>query len=127
MSYQPAHVSQPAGSPRGQVVKANTTARSVWSFPRVRRCPAGSSEQPLKPTSEDEVLQCLNLVYILLKQLLEGLVTAVPFSSVTIALQILGMFFSKADLLRGNKVRTRSVASSVAEESLELLAHSSLL
>ncbi|KAM9602985.1 uncharacterized protein ACIBXB_002521 [Morphnus guianensis] len=65
--------------------------------------PSGSSKPSLKPTHEEEVLQCLNLVYILLRHVLERLVKPVSFSSVMIMLRMLGMFAGKADLLRANK------------------------
>ncbi|XP_072704248.1 E3 ubiquitin-protein ligase rnf213-alpha-like isoform X2 [Ciconia boyciana] len=66
-------------------------------------CPSGSSKELLKPTDEDEVLQCLNVVYVLLKYFLDKLMRSVSFSSVMIMLRILGMFVGKVDLLQANK------------------------
>lgn len=65
------------------------------------RCPLGSSEEPLEPTAEHEVLQCLNLVFMLLQHFLEQIK---PLPSVQILLRILGMFVGKEDLLQANKV-----------------------
>ncbi|KAM6032909.1 E3 ubiquitin-protein ligase rnf213-alpha-like isoform 2-T2 [Chlamydotis macqueenii] len=65
--------------------------------------PAGSSKKPLKPVNEHEVLQCLNLVYILLKHFVEEWMKSVSFSSVMLTLRILGMFVGKADWLQANK------------------------
>ncbi|KAM6107493.1 LOW QUALITY PROTEIN: E3 ubiquitin-protein ligase rnf213-alpha-like, partial [Phoenicopterus ruber ruber] len=65
-------------------------------------CPSGSSKPPLKPMNEHDILQCLNLVYILLKHLLEEM-TWVSFSSLMLMLRILGMFVSKVGLLQANK------------------------
>lgn len=61
----------------------------------------GSSEEPLEPTAEHEVLQCLNLVFMLLQHFLEQIK---PLPSVQILLRILGMFVGKEDLLQANKV-----------------------
>lgn len=77
----------------------------------IPRCPSDSSKPSLKPTLEQEVLQYLNLVYVLLQHVLERAVKPESFSSVMIMLRMLGMFASKADLLQANKVRTRLVAS----------------
>ncbi|XP_075580950.1 E3 ubiquitin-protein ligase rnf213-alpha-like [Pelecanus crispus] len=66
-------------------------------------CPLASSKQHLKPTKEHEVLQCLNLVYVVFKLILEELTELVSFSSMMLMLQTLGMFVSKADLLQANK------------------------
>ncbi|KAM9258624.1 E3 ubiquitin-protein ligase rnf213-alpha-like [Morus bassanus] len=66
-------------------------------------CPSGSSTQLLKPMDEHEVLQSLNMVYILFKHFLKQLVKSVSFSSMMKMLQILGMFVSKEDLLQVNK------------------------
>ncbi|XP_063178349.1 E3 ubiquitin-protein ligase rnf213-alpha-like isoform X3 [Chroicocephalus ridibundus] len=66
-------------------------------------CPLGSSKQPLKTTNEDEILQCLNFVYVLLKRFLVEPTKSVSFSSMMIMLQLLGMFVSKEDLLQANK------------------------
>ncbi|XP_009322556.1 PREDICTED: uncharacterized protein LOC103917173 [Pygoscelis adeliae] len=78
------------------------TRMDSW-FKDFRRCPSGSSKQPLKPMNEHEVLQCLNLVYLLLKRFLEEPMKSVSLSSMMITLRILGMFVSKEDLLQGNK------------------------
>ncbi|XP_009867566.1 PREDICTED: E3 ubiquitin-protein ligase RNF213-like, partial [Apaloderma vittatum] len=64
--------------------------------------PSGSSAQPLNPT-EDEVMQCLNMVCPLLKHLLEKQTEWLSFSSMMIMLRILGLFFDKRDLLQKNK------------------------
>ncbi|XP_009695289.1 PREDICTED: E3 ubiquitin-protein ligase RNF213-like [Cariama cristata] len=66
-------------------------------------CPPGSSRQQLKPTNEHEVLQCLNLVYILLEILLKELMKPLSFSSMMIMLRILGIFVSKEDVLQANE------------------------
>ncbi|XP_042653147.1 E3 ubiquitin-protein ligase rnf213-alpha-like [Tyto alba] len=65
--------------------------------------PSGSSQQSLEPTNEDEVLQCLNLVYLLLKQFLVEMTKWVSFNSVMTTLWILGLFVSKEGLLQANK------------------------
>lgn len=63
----------------------------------------GSSEQLLTPPNESELLQCLNLAYMLLKYFLVGPMTS-SFSSMMEMLRILGPFVSKEGLLQANKV-----------------------
>ncbi|KAM6364551.1 LOW QUALITY PROTEIN: E3 ubiquitin-protein ligase rnf213-alpha-like [Pluvialis apricaria] len=62
-----------------------------------------SSKQPPKARNEHEVLQCLNLVYILLKIFLGDLMKWVSFDSMMTMLQILKKFVGQVDLLQENK------------------------
>ncbi|XP_074663829.1 E3 ubiquitin-protein ligase rnf213-alpha-like isoform X2 [Strix aluco] len=66
-------------------------------------CPSGPSNPSPKAPSEDEALQCLNVVYMLQKYLLEVLTKPVSFGTVMTMLRILGLFVSKEELLRDNK------------------------
>ncbi|XP_055559911.1 E3 ubiquitin-protein ligase rnf213-alpha-like isoform X6 [Falco cherrug] len=81
-------------------------------------CPQGSSKQCLKPVDDHEVLRCLNLVYLSLNKFL-GMPELVPFSSMKLMLQILGLFADKEHLLQVNQeFQQLSSVESFAEFSL---------
>ncbi|XP_062496366.1 E3 ubiquitin-protein ligase RNF213-like isoform X4 [Pezoporus occidentalis] len=66
-------------------------------------CFSGSSKAALKAIPKDEVMQCLNLGYLLLKYFLQKQMCSVSFSNVLAVLQILGTSVDITELLEVHK------------------------
>lgn len=119
------------GSGWGEVGTRESSHKKRLVLSRLRRSP----KPLLKDTKEHEVLQCLNLVYMLLTLFLGNLMKWVVFGSMMTTLRIFEKFVGPADLLRDNEVRRGSsgfpheglTSSFGTEENPELPVHSSRL